>query len=122
MHMVIHVVGLTVRGHHGVLPEERRDGQDFVVDLAMEVLDTSATHTDHLTDTVDYAAVVDAVAGIVAGEPVDLIEHLARQIADCVLEDPRVSAVTVTVAKPQAPVAHPVRHVAVELRVERPTP
>ena len=122
MQMVIHVTGLTVRGNHGVLPEERRDGQEFVVDLEMEVLDTSATHTDHLEDTVDYAAVVDAVAAIVAGEPVDLIEHLARRIADSVLDDPRVNAVTVTVAKPQAPVAHPVQHVAVRLRVERPRP
>ena len=43
---------------------------------------------------------VDSVAQVVAGEPVDLIEHLARRIADCVLQDPRVHAVTVTVAKP----------------------
>ena len=33
--------GLRVRGYHGVLPEERRDGQDFVVDAVLS-LDTRA--------------------------------------------------------------------------------
>ncbi len=32
--------GLVVRGHHGVYEHERRDGQDFVVDVVLDV-DTS---------------------------------------------------------------------------------
>lgn len=119
MSMVIQVRGLTVRGNHGVLPEERRDGQPFVVDLDMEVSHLASTVTDDLSQTVDYAAVVDDVAAMVAGTPVDLIERLARMIADRVLMNPLVDAVTVTVQKPEAPVAHPVDNVAVVLRVAR---
>ena len=117
--MIIHIRGLEVRGNHGVLPEERVLGQRFVIDIAMEMSSLAACDSDALADTVDYAAVTDDVAAIVAGEPVDLIERLARLIADRVLAEPLVQAVTVTVGKPQAPVAHVVDDVAVTLRLER---
>jgi len=117
--MIIHIRGLEVRGNHGVLPEERVLGQPFVIDLAMDVPSTAACITDDLTDTVNYAAVVDDVTAVVAGAPVALIECLARLIADCVLAHDLVQAVTVTVSKPQAPVSQPLDDVAVTLRVER---
>ena len=117
--MTIHIRGLEVRGHHGVLPEERENGQPFIIDVAMEVSDLTSCTSDDLTDTVDYVAVSDDVAAIVAGPPVDLIERLARLISDRVLEEPLVDAVTVTVHKPEAPVAHVFDEVAVTLRVER---
>lgn len=34
---LIRLTGVRARGHHGVLEHERRDGQDFVVDVAMEL-------------------------------------------------------------------------------------
>jgi len=117
--MIIHIRGLEVRGHHGVLPEERVLGQPFVIDLAMDVPGTAACTTDDLTDTINYAAVVDDVTAVVAGTPVALIERLARLIAECVLAYDLVQAVTVTVSKPQAPVSQPLDDVAVTLRVER---
>ena len=58
--------GLTVRGRHGVFDHERANGQDFVVDVVLE-LDTSvAASTDALADTVDYGALAHTVAAIVA--------------------------------------------------------
>lgn len=117
--IIIHIRGLEVRGNHGVLPEERENGQPFIIDVAMEVSDLTSCATDDLNDTVDYGAVSDDVAAIVAGPAVDLIERLARLISDRVLEEPLVDAVTVTVHKPEAPVAHVFDEVAVTLRVER---
>ena len=98
--MVIHIRGLRVRGRHGVLPSERELGQPFIIDIAMEVPDVSACTSDDLRHTVDYAAVADGVAAVVAGAAVDLIERLARLIADRVLEQALVTAVTVTVSMP----------------------
>jgi 7,8-dihydroneopterin aldolase/epimerase/oxygenase len=96
--------GLCVRGHHGVFDHERADGQDFVVDVEL-VLDTApAARSDDLADTVDYGALAVAVAGIVAGEPVNLIETLAGRIAAACLSDDRVASVEVSVHKPQAPI------------------
>lgn len=96
--------GLRVRGHHGVFAHERRDGQDFLVDLVLSVDTRPAAASDALADTVDYGALATDVAAVVGGEPVDLLETLAQRIADRALADPRVQAVEVTVHKPQAPI------------------
>jgi dihydroneopterin aldolase len=100
----IEIRGLRVRGRHGVLPEERRDGQDFVVDAVLRVDTRHAASTDDLADTVDYSAVADRLAAIVAGEPVALIETLAQRLADACLAEVRVTHVVITVHKPHAPV------------------
>jgi 7,8-dihydroneopterin aldolase/epimerase/oxygenase len=101
---VIELRGLRVTGTHGVLPEERERAQPFEVDLEIETDLASAGTSDDLADTVDYGAVADAVAGVVAGPHADLMEHLAERIAQVVLAAPRVEAVTVAVRKLRPPV------------------
>ncbi len=115
----IRLTGLRVRGHHGVFAHERRDGQDFVVDLVLHVDTAEAASTDDVTATVHYGEVADAVAGVVSGDPVDLIETLAARIAAVVLGFPRVAAVEVTVHKPHAPIAHDFHDVSVTIVRER---
>jgi dihydroneopterin aldolase len=112
----IELVGLRVRGHHGVLEHERRDGQDFVVDVGLDVDVTVAAATDDLAKTVDYGELAVSIAAVVSGEPVDLIETLAQRIADVCLRDARVRAVDVAVHKPNAPVTVPVEDVVVRIR------
>ena len=58
-------------------------------------------------------------AAIVAGEPVNLIETLARRLVDACLADRRVAAAQVTVHKPGAPIPHAFTDVSVTLRRER---
>jgi dihydropteroate synthase len=115
----IELTGLRVRGHHGVFEHERRDGQDFVVDVALELDTRAAAASDDLAQTVDYGALATALAAVVGGEPVDLLETLAARLADVCLADPRVGAATVTVHKPQAPIELAFTDVAVTIRRAR---
>jgi dihydroneopterin aldolase len=112
----IELRGLRVRGHHGVLAHERRDGQDFLVDLTVWMDLAPAAASDDLADTLDYGALARRVAAIVGGEPRDLIETVAGQVADDILDDARVHAVEVVVHKPQAPIPLDFADVAVVLR------
>lgn len=112
----ITLTGLTVFGRHGVFEHERRDGQDFTIDLTLRVPLADAAASDDVTDTVHYGELADRVAAIVAGEPVNLIETLAQRIADAALEDTRVEHVTVTVHKPHAPIAQTFTDVSVTVR------
>ena len=98
------LTGLRVRGRHGVLPSERRDGQDFVVDAVLHLDLRPAGASDALADTVDYGLLAEQLAAVVSGEPVDLIEALAERLATACLSDRRVIRVEVTVHKPQAPI------------------
>lgn len=115
----IALTGLTVRGRHGVFDFERRDGQDFVVDVVLEVSTSAAAASDELRDTVDYGDLAQRLAAVVSGEPVNLIETLANRLAAACLVDGRVTAATVTVHKPQAPIPLTFTDVAVTIRRER---
>lgn len=109
----IAVRGIEAFGYHGVLPEERKNGQLFVVDLEVRTDVSDAAATDDLAKTIDYSLLAKEAASIVQGEPHDLIETLAVLIAQQVLTHDRVSSVEVTVHKPQAPVGVPFADVAV---------
>lgn len=115
----IALTGLTVRGHHGVFDFERRDGQEFVIDVELDLDTAPAARSDDVADTADYGRLATALADVVAGEPVNLIETLAQRLADICLTDDRVLAATVTVHKPQAPIAHRFADVAVTIRRSR---
>lgn len=101
----IELRGITARGFHGVLEDERRKGQDFIVDVILGVDTAPAASFDDLNHTVDYSDVALSVAEIIKGDPVNLIETLAARIADAVLMRPLVRCVEVTVHKPHAPIA-----------------
>ena len=115
----IRLTGLRVRGHHGVYDFERAQGQDFLVDVLLELDLTPAAASDDVADTVHYGELADRLAAIVGGEPVNLIEALASRLADACLDDPRVSTVEVTVHKPGAPITHEFADVSVTLRRAR---
>lgn len=116
----IRLAGLTVRGRHGVFDHERRDGQDFVVDAVLHLDTRAAAASDDLAMTVHYGELAEALAEVVAGEPVNLIETLAERLASCTLSDPRVEAVDVTVHKPSAPIPLAFSDVAVTVRRRSP--
>ncbi|MEO6144285.1 MAG: 2-amino-4-hydroxy-6-hydroxymethyldihydropteridine diphosphokinase [Dermatophilaceae bacterium] len=109
--------GISAHGHHGVLDFEKADGQDFVVDVALDVDLRRAGSSDALTHTVNYAEVAADVVSLITGPSLDLIEALAEQIAASALRRQLVQAVEVTVHKPNAPVGVPFGDVLV--RVER---
>src|SRR5262245_20565988 len=94
--------GLRARGYHGVLPAERQLGQEFVVDVSLEIDLSRAAASDDVADTVHYGELATRLVSIVSGPPVNLIETLAQRLADACLADPRVHAVEVTVHKPAA--------------------
>lgn len=96
--------GLRFYGYHGVNPEERVLGQWFVVDVEIAVDLRRAGQSDELGDTISYSDLYKLVRGIVEGEPKNLLEAVAEDIANNVLgKFPPVSLVSVTVRKPEAP-------------------
>lgn len=98
------ILGVECFAHHGVFDFERREGQTFVIDLALGVDTSVAAASDDLRDTVDYGSLVGSVKSAVEKDPVDLIETLAQRIADVCLLDARVQWARVTVHKPDAPI------------------
>ena len=113
------VRGIAIHGHHGVFEHERRDGQEFVIDLVLGMDTGPAAKSDDLHDTVDYGTLVDEVTSAVTSDPVDLIETLAQRIADVCLCHAQVDAVEVTVHKPHAPIQATFQDVALTINRSR---
>lgn len=113
---LISLTGLRGYGYHGVYEDERRDGQEFLVDVTLELDTAAAAASDDVADTVHYGELATALVAVVEGEPVNLLERLAQRLANRCLSDPRVAAVTVTVHKPQAPIPYEFADVAVTIR------
>lgn len=96
--------GMWFYANHGVNPEERSQGQRFVVDVHLSVDLRQAGTSDDLTRTINYSSVYKRVKAIVEGPPRNLIEVVADEIATTMLaEFPSATAVTVTVRKPEVP-------------------
>lgn len=116
----ISITGIECFGHHGVFDFERREGQTFVIDVALGLDTRPAAASDDLRDTVDYGSLVASVKVAVENDPVDLIEALAQRIADVCLLDDRVEWTRVTVHKPEAPIDATYSDVALTVLRRRP--
>ncbi len=96
--------GMRFYGFHGVNPEERVQGQEYLVDLAVEMDLSVPGGSDRLEDTVSYAHMYRAVRDVMEGEPRNLLEAAAQSITEKILADFPVNSVSVRVKKPHPPI------------------
>ena len=108
------ISGIHGYGHHGLFENERLNGQDFYVDLTLNLDLAAAAQSDAIEDTVNYAEITELIHQEITTNPVNLIEKLAYRIAERILSSHlKIQAVTVTVHKPQAPVGLKVQDILV---------
>jgi dihydroneopterin aldolase len=94
----IEIEGITLRGLHGVLDDERRDGQLFSFDVALEL---EEPREDDIDATVDYRDVVACVREVADGPAFQLLESLAAAVAEELKRRFPVSSARVRVGKPE---------------------
>jgi len=114
----IELAGLELYGYHGVLAEERRDGQPFVFDLRLE-LAPDAGASDELEDTVDYRELAALVREVSDARAYRLLEALAGAVADALLARFPIEAATVRVSKPRVRLEPPVASASVTVERRR---
>lgn len=103
--MYININSLRVYAFHGVHPEEKQNGQDFVLDISCLVSNEAACIDDSVGSTVSYSDVTKKATEIFLSDKFDLIEYAAAKVADGIISSfPLVDEVSVTVKKPNAPV------------------
>lgn len=95
--MIVEVHGLELFGRHGVNDDERRDGQVFLFDVALEIAEPKE---DHIAATVDYRQVRDVIGRVNREESYRLLETLAAAAADALSSELSVRKVRVSVRKP----------------------
>ncbi|HEX8206832.1 MAG TPA: dihydroneopterin aldolase [Solirubrobacteraceae bacterium] len=111
--VTIEISGLSLYTRLGVTAAEREIGQRLLLDLTLEIGESSATETDDIDDTVDYGEVCNLVALVAQQRTYHTLERLCTAIADRLLDDFSIEAVSVKAAKPEPPIPLPVEEVSV---------
>ena len=102
----VFVNGLALHAYHGVMQHEGKVGQNFKLDLMLDIDLTAASRTDKLAHTVGYDQVVEVASRAFCARRYRLVEAAAGAVADAILERfPQVASMRVTVHKPHAPIA-----------------
>jgi dihydroneopterin aldolase len=113
--VTVSLEGIRARGRHGVNPEERVEPQEFVVDVDATV----EVEVDSVEATLDYRRVAEVVRSTVEATSFQLIESLARAVAEALLALEPVVQVRVAVHKPRAARSLGVEDVWAETTLER---
>lgn len=101
----IEITGLRFYGRHGVAPQERSVGNEFIFDIYLKYPFTKAAETDTLAHTLNYADIV-AAAREVNSEPSLLLENLAwRLMKKLTSLYPAITSGSIKVAKLIPPIA-----------------
>ncbi|HZK44274.1 MAG TPA: dihydroneopterin aldolase [Syntrophomonadaceae bacterium] len=111
--------GLVFIACHGVLADEKRLPQKFMVDLELHKDLKKAGKTDDLSYTVNYDEVYHDVKDLIMENSYNLIEALAEHIAIKLLNKYPITAIQVTVYKPNAPIKGKFEYFAVNIYREK---
>jgi dihydroneopterin aldolase len=79
---LIHVRGLRLWAHVGVLDVERAEGQWFALDLELTVDLAKAGRSDALADTLDYSQLITALQHQARAICCRTLEHYSERILD----------------------------------------
>ncbi len=103
--MEISLEGLNIYARHGVMEQERKVGNRFVVDISLSYPPAlEAARTDTLGSTINYAELA-AIIKETMETPSLLLENVAVRIRQAVMSRwPETSAGKITVRKPAAPI------------------
>lgn len=96
---------LEIFAYHGVLEEEKQQGQPFVVTAELYLDLREAGIKDDLSKTVNYATVCELIRDVMTKEKFDLIEAVAEAVAGAILLNyDMVKEIHLVISKPMAPI------------------
>lgn len=102
----IRIEMLKVFAHHGVLPEETRDGQHFYINAVLYTDVHGAGLSDRLEQSVDYGDVCSVLTEWMQTNTCLLLEAVAERLAgELLLRYRRLSGLELEIRKPEAPIS-----------------
>lgn len=101
----IHVKGLRLWAHVGVLEQERRDGQWFSLDISLWTDLSAAAADDDLASSLDYSLAIRSLQALAREIRCLTIEHFSDRVLDCLEQLYGPVPVRLTLSKCAAPVS-----------------
>lgn len=105
--------------YHGVTPQETAVGNEFTISLKLQVDISRAMESDDLADTVNYAAVYEALRAEMS-IPSRLLEHVAGRLVQRLFHDfPPVTSIRLRLSKRNPPFGADLDGAGVEVYAQR---
>ncbi len=118
MESAIEISGLKIWARHGVLPQERIVGNQYIVDATIYLDLTQAAKSDDLGDTINYAEVVSLIEEEMK-QPSALLEHVAGRILHQIAQKfHKAQEAEIRIAKLSPPISAQIKSCAVYLRMK----
>lgn len=115
----IFITNLRFRAYHGVLPQERVTGNDFVVNIRVGYAVDKAVRTDDISDALSYADVYQMIKEEMM-VPSALVEHVAARIGERLFSfSPLVESVDLNLTKVNPPMGADCDGAGVELHLKK---
>ncbi len=111
----IRLIGLSFYGYHGVSSSEQETGRMYEVDCELEVDLTQAGQSDNLEHTINYESVYLTIKESVENKKYSLLEKLAEEISQNILDKFSVNQVILRIRKMNPPIAGHIQAVEVEI-------
>ena len=113
----IRIEGLEVYAHHGVYPEETKNGQYFYVNAILYTNVRQAGGEDSLERTINYGTVCRFITDWMQENTCLLLEAVAERLSQALLlEYGPLAALELEIQKPHAPIRLPFGNVSVKVR------
>ena len=117
MPLTIQVEGINVYGTHGVYDQEKKNGQNFKIDLLIvlkkNILNFENYKSESFENTINYENLVDEVINVSDSNSFDLIETFAYEILNSLRKYNNILKATVTIHKPNSPLKELVEDISV---------
>ncbi len=114
------IKGLKIKAFHGVNPQEKIDGQNFILDITAELDVKKAQLSDNVDHTVSYSDIIKTTTAVFTEKSYNLIETAANKVGMEIMKTyPKLRSVTVLLKKPEAPIKADFEYVAVEDTITR---
>ena len=115
----ISIEQLRIHAFHGVMPQEREIGSDFLITLRVHYNISKAMATDDVSDTLNYAELCQVVKEVMA-VPSKLLEHVAGRICRVVFHRfPQTEAIELRITKPNPPMGADCNGACIEVEMTR---
>ena len=100
----VYIENMRMHAFHGVMPQERSVGNDYVLNVRVGCPWIEAAKTDDVSLTLNYATLAALVEDVM-GKPVNLLETVAATIAEEIKHSFRnVSSIEIDIKKVAPPI------------------
>ncbi|MEQ9618152.1 MAG: dihydroneopterin aldolase [Deltaproteobacteria bacterium] len=100
--MIIRIENLRLRTVVGIFDWEKEVKQDVVINVEIEFDGAEAMKKDDIQHTIDYKSTTKRIISEVEGKDYNLIEKIAGDVMEIIMQDKKVQKATVKIDKPGA--------------------